>query len=109
MKTYNTRISGEIKQYDLILVSTDSYLDIGFYYGRGPTGTFQYYSLWALKHLYTTRDADTGLLQRKPQKSYVNTPTQYRIAKYSPELLEGDHKENYFIALEVFKLLNIEL
>lgn len=109
MKTYNTRISGEIKQYDLVLVSTDSFLDIGFYYGRGPTGTFQFYNLWSLKHAFTRRDADTGLLRVKPVKSYINAPTEYRIAKYSPELLEGEYKENYFIALEVFKLLNIEL
>ena len=109
MKTYNTRISGEIKQYDLVLVSTDSFLDIGFYYGRGPTGTFQYYNLWSFKYVYQTRDPETGLLTLKPHKSYINSPTEARITKYSPDLLEGDHKENYYIALEVFKLLNIEL
>ena len=109
MKTFKTNLNGDINLYDFIIIASESFLDVGFYCGRGPTGTFQYYSLWTLRHVYKTRNEDTGLPIHRPVKSYVNTPTQYRIAKYSPELLEGDHKENYFIALEVFKLLNIEL
>lgn len=109
MKVYETQLSGDINLYDFVIIASDSFLQTGFYCGRGPTGTFQFYTTWSLAYWYDTRKDEEVPSKLKPFKSYINSPSGYRIAKYSPELLTEERKENYYKALEAFKLLNIEL
>ena len=106
MKTYETVISGDVNPMDFVTIATDSSLELGFYVGRGPSGTFQYYTLWMLNMIFDHYQQN-GKIDRKVYKSYINSPHKWRIAKYSPELLTEEKQEHYYKSIEVLKLLKL--
>jgi hypothetical protein len=107
MRTYETTISGDINPMDFVTIATDNSLELGFYVGRGPTGTFQYYTFWSLNAIFDRHQQDGALI--KPNKAYINSPSRWRIAKYSPELLTEDKQEQYYKSIEALKLLKLIL
>lgn len=105
MRTYETIISGDINPMDFVIIATDSNLELGFYVGRGPTGTFQYYTFWSLSTIFKNYQSSGVLI--KPNKAYINSPHKWRIAKYSPELLTEEKQEEYYKSIEALKLLKL--
>jgi hypothetical protein len=107
MRTYETVISGDIDPMDFVIIATDSNLELGFYVGRGPTGTFQYYTLWCLSTVFERHQKNGALI--KPNKAYINSPHRWRIAKCSPESLTQEKQEEYYKSIEALKLLKLIL
>jgi hypothetical protein len=107
MRTYETVISGDIDPMDFVIIATENSLELGFYVGRGPTGTFQYYTLWCLSTIFKRYEQDGALI--KPNKAYINSPTKWRIAKCSPESLTQEKQEEYYKSIEALKLLKLIL
>ena len=105
MRTYETKTSGEIDPMDFVIIATDSNLELGFYVGRGPSGTFQFYTLWSLSTIFKRYEQDGVII--KPNKAYINSPHGWRIAKYSPELLTQEKEEQYYESIETLKLLKL--
>lgn len=100
----NSYLSGDLKTGDFIIIAVENYLDVGFYLGRGPTGTMQYYSVITLSDWFSSTK------ERKPRKSYVNSPHNYRVAKYHPECIENPAFTKMYIdsieALRILKIIN---
>lgn len=64
-----SNVSGELNTGDLIIVSTGYSLDIGFYLGRGKTGTMQYYNCWALRSWLNIQKNDKIIPKCKQKKT----------------------------------------
>jgi len=76
--SFHSLHSGTIVKGDLIAIATDNYLEIGFYLGRGKTGTLQYYSLYGL---FYREENSPNTPPGKWAKSYINSPHAGRIIK----------------------------
>ena len=103
VQTMKTAYSNELQTGDFIIISNGRFLALGFYLGRGSTGSLQFYSLWSLS---TWLDKTNRV--KSPHKEYVNIAGQYRVAKYHPDCLENpEFIEKYEKAVEALKLLKI--
>lgn len=82
----------DLKKWDLIAVAEQSCMYIGFYAGRGKTGTIQYYSFWTIE-----RFINKSCSEKDFYKSYVNSDHRNRIIKVThPELiLTQEYSERY--------------
>ena len=90
----------ELQTGDLIAIASDSYIDIGWYLGRGKTGTLQYCTINSAYWAATSN--------KKVYKCYINTPTPVRILKITPECItDKEELEKYEKALELMKELKI--
>lgn len=109
MSTHKTALSGDIQVGEYIVIAETNYLNAGFYIGRGKTGSFQFFSVESLTHwLDAKSNPGSWLSKRKhPYKSYINSPYITRIAKYSPDCLSPEEKQEYEKAIEALKLLNL--
>ena len=104
-----SNVSGELKTGDLIILSTGYSLDIGFYLGRGKTGTMQYYNLWALRSWLKKHKINPEHKPTKPWKSYINSPDAHRIVKYHTDCIESPvYLTFYNEAIEALKLLKLK-
>lgn len=95
--------SGQIKTGDFIVVAASgSFLDFGFFLGRGQGDSVQYYRMINLARYYR-KTGDRG----KIYKAFYNAHYPTKIAKYSPDCLSLANLPMYEDAIEALKLLKI--
>lgn len=107
MNEFKTTLSGDIKIGDYIVVADGNYLNTGFYIGRGQGNSFQFFTVRGLVVWLDTKLNNPTYKRKHPYRSYLNTPSSYRISKYSPDCLTSEEKQEYEKALEALKLLNL--
>ena len=113
MKT-ETTYTGELKPGDFIAISIGNWLDIGFYAGRGKTGSMQYYTYhsllaWNLGQEETTDTPPSYPKTKSPWKSYINSYLEGRVVKLHPSVLAEKYREQYEESIEILKQLNINV
>jgi len=102
-----SKYSGEIKKGDFVMFFFHNRADLGFYLGKGSGMSSQYYSLWRLcLHSDFIRDHPEKI-GSVPYKDYCAACWEYRIVKYSPELLNEEWREKYETALKVFNSFKV--
>lgn len=90
----------ELQTGDLIAMATENSINIGWYLGRGKTGTLQYYDIYSAAY--------ARINNRKLYKSYINAPHERRILKITPECITDKEYINiYHEGLELMKELKI--
>lgn len=108
--TTKTHYTGDLKVGDLIAVSEGSSLQIGFFAGRGPTYTFQYWTLWSLSSWLDNGQASRfGPRGKNPVKSYHNNSYPMRSIKISPEFFDNETMIQYEKSVEALKILKVLL
>jgi hypothetical protein len=104
----DSHYSGEIKTGDLIVVAVShSWLDVGFFLGRGGENSVQYYLMNGLSNKMIDY-RDKGIF-KPPKKAYYNTDYPMKITKYSKDCLSQEQLVIYENAIEALKLLKIKL
>lgn len=101
---YETKISGEIKTGDLIIVQ-NYFLEVGIFIDEIP-GSFRYYNFWQLISWLDEpqrRRTKKGL----PYTSFIRSSAYYKIAKFHPDCLSDKNRKDYEIALSALKQLKI--
>lgn len=99
----NTYYTGELKIGDFIIVCEAYQMHLGFYRGRGRGNSFQYFSMTSLSRWF---DAPQ-IKYKNPKLCYHNTYNEFRVVKFSPDLLILEEKIKYEKAIEALKLLKI--
>jgi len=106
MMQFNSQHTGTIKTGDLVVIAASlTWLEFGFFLGRGQGGSVQYYSIRRLAHWLAYHKQ--GGNQSRPHVDFYNTPYATKIARYNPEFFEGEMLELYEKAIEALKLLKI--
>jgi hypothetical protein len=87
---YTVRNGEDLQRGDLIVVCGCNYLELGIYYGRGKSGTVQYYTIQSAhscEYRHNERVKSLGAEKVGPfklnhiWKSYVNSPSAWRFMK----------------------------
>lgn len=89
-----SKYSKDIEIGDLIAISFENSIIIGFYAGFGKTGSLHYRNL---NHLATLEEIGS---ERIPRKDYVNSYDQDRIMKISLEMLNDEYVKQYNKAIK---------
>lgn len=97
-----SKYSEEIKKGDFVIFFYQNRANLGFYLGKGSGMSEQYYSVQRLFHFSKYIEDYPEKVGSKPYKDYCASCWDYRIAKYSPELLNEEWREKYEIALRLF-------
>lgn len=103
----NSAYTGELQPGDLVAVAaSSSYLHIGFYVGRGPTGSFQFYPMHTLAYWFDGEHS-RRTQGKKPYVSFRNSFYSNMALKISPETFTPEMKSIYARASEAMKLLQV--
>jgi len=87
---YTVRNGEDLQRGDLIAVCGCNHLELGIYYGRGKSGTVQYYTIQSAhscEYRHNERVKSLGAEKVGPfklnhiWKSYVNSPSAWRFMK----------------------------
>lgn len=87
---YTVRNGEDLQRGDLIAVCNYSQIEVGIYFGRGQSGTVQYYNIISAPNcedIYNKRTKSLGAEKVGPfklnhvWKSYVNSPSALRFMK----------------------------
>jgi len=87
---YTVRNGDDLQRGDLITIAGERQIELGIYFGRGKSGTVQYYSIHAApgsEHRHDERTKSLGAEKTGPftlnkiWKSYVNSPSKWRFIK----------------------------
>lgn len=101
----NSAYTGELQPGDLVAVAASSdYVHVGFYVGRGKTGSFQFYPLHTLAYWFDGEHS-RRIQGKKPYVSFRNSFYSNMALKISPETFTPKMKETYDKASEAMKLL----
>ncbi len=106
------KYGGTLEKGDMIAFASSTYITIGWYIGRGPSGTFQYYGLSYLHYWYDQYEELTDIQRenfKKPLVSYVNNPSVSRFVRVTKETLT-DQRDliDYEKAIKVLEILKIK-
>ena len=103
---FNSQHTGTIKTGDLVVISVSlSWLEFGFFLGRGQGNSVQYYSIRRLAQWLACHKE--GNKQLRLYVDFYHTPYATKIARYSPEFFEGEMLEFYEKAIEALKILKL--
>ena len=105
------RFGGTLEKGDMIAIANNNSFEVGWYVGRGKTGTLQYYTLNYLHYWYAAYSNLTEERNehfKKPAVSYINSPNFWRIIKVNREIItEEEDKINYEKAIKTLEILKI--
>jgi len=101
--SFETKFSGRIEKWDIVAISIENEIVLGFYVGRGKTGTLQYYSIEQISRMH-----DELFYEKlgRYAKCYINSPTAIRIMKIGPDDLGQKFKEKYEKSIKYLKANN---
>lgn len=87
---YTVRNGEDLQRGDLIAVSGYNHIELGIYFGRGQSGTVQYYQISSApgcEYRHNEKTTNLGAEKVGPfklnhiWKSYVNSPSAWRFMK----------------------------
>jgi hypothetical protein len=113
---YNAKLGGDIHQGDLVAIANGNDFTVGIYFGRGKSGTVQYYHPTAPEHCMNAyNDRIKAATPEKQQeigpfvlgrlwKDYVNAPRDTRVMKLNrdnitdPKMIHDIQKSKEILA-----------